>query len=99
MALLSLAGLFRWTPPAVAVPVVLIALVLQVREANFTFVDLRATLSRPTPELLDRAQLGTWMQQHRRVFQFPSWSCGGLVSGTVRDNEPDTAHRNAGFLA
>ena len=79
MVLFSLAGLFKWTPRAVAVPVLLIALVLQVREANFTFISLRTSLSRPTPELLDRAQLRTWMQQHRRVFQFPSWQCGGLV--------------------
>jgi Family of unknown function (DUF6311) len=81
MVLFSLAGLFKWTPRALAAPVLLSALVLQVTEANLTFISLRTSLSRPTPELLDRVQLRTWMQQHRRVFQFPSWPCGGLVPG------------------
>jgi hypothetical protein len=79
MALLSLMGLFKWMPRGVAVAVLLIAVMLQVKEANVTFASLRTSLSEARPELLDRAQLRTWMQQHRRVFQFPSWRCGGLT--------------------
>jgi len=79
LGLLSLAGLLKWTPRVVAVPVILLAVLVQLREATFTMESLRSVLAHPALKLVEMAQVRHWMQQNERLFQFPSWFCGGLV--------------------
>ena len=78
LGLLSLAALVKWTPRMIALPVVVLAVLVQVREATLTAASLRSVLARPARPLVDTPQVRRWMQQHQRLFQFPSWSCGGL---------------------
>src|SRR5262249_50690840 len=78
LALFSLAALIKWTPSTIAIPVIVLAVIVQFRESTFTMASLRPVLGQPAPRLVDVRQVRGWMQQHRRVFQFPSWFCGGL---------------------
>ncbi len=78
-SLLSLAGMFRWHRPVIVVPLVLTAALLQAREASVKLQSVRTQLAAPFgPDLVDNAQLTTWLGRHHRLFQFPSHSCGGL---------------------
>ncbi|MBI4638200.1 MAG: hypothetical protein HY727_17830 [Candidatus Rokubacteria bacterium] len=77
--LLSLAVLVRWAPRALVVPRVALAMVAQLWEASVTLTRLRSTSSRLHPELVETLQLRSWMEAHDRMFQFPSFWCGGLV--------------------
>jgi hypothetical protein len=86
----SVAALARWTPPKVAIPVLLIAAVLQFGELRYQVATLRPALAAPATALIDEATVRTWMQGHRRLFQFPSWSCGGLGSGRKEDAVVDS---------
>jgi Family of unknown function (DUF6311) len=79
ITILSVAGLFKWTPRLLAIPVVLLAMPVQVREATLTFASIRASLSHQSPEPVDTPHFETWMRQHRRVFRFPSWACGTIA--------------------
>jgi hypothetical protein len=78
LALFSLAALIQWTPRRVAIPVIVLAVVVQLRESTFSMASLRPVLEQPAPRLIAVAQMRGWMQQHRRLFQFPSWFCGRL---------------------
>jgi Family of unknown function (DUF6311) len=79
LTLASLAGLFRWTPRALALPLLVVAIAAQLSEARVAVARLRPMLATPAPELIDTPQLRLWLQQHLRVFQFPSYWCGGLA--------------------
>src|SRR5262249_49197452 len=78
LALFSLAALIKWTPRTVAIPVIVLAVLVQLRESTFSMASLRPVLAQPSPKLVYTAQVRGWMQQHRRLFQFPSWFCGRL---------------------
>jgi hypothetical protein len=75
LTLLSFAALIKWVPRRVVVPVILIACLLQFWEVRTTILDNRPVIALPSPDLLDVAAFDGWLNGHRRMFQFPSWSC------------------------
>jgi hypothetical protein len=83
LCLLSVAALFKWAPRRLAIPVVLVAIILQVLETRTTISLFRPLLVTADSELIQTAELRSWVKSHRRLFQFPSWSCGGLSPRTV----------------
>jgi hypothetical protein len=80
-ALFGFVILVTKTPPKFAVPIVIAAAALQVWEIQPRMRALRAALATPDIERIDEARVRSWMDGHERVFQFTSWSCGGLWSG------------------
>jgi hypothetical protein len=80
LMLVPLACLWRWSRPAVFLSLVLLAVVLQSAEASHRVKDLRAATAKPVfGDLIDARNLAPWMKEHRRLWQYPSWSCGGLA--------------------
>jgi hypothetical protein len=75
LLLLSLAGLLRWCPRRFALPVVMVAALLQLIEARSTREEFRVELAGPGPDQFDVARVGGWLAHHERLFQFPSFSC------------------------
>jgi hypothetical protein len=78
LSLLSLAALFKWGRRALVVPIVFGAVVLQLYEVRELGRGVRKTYGSAATDLVNTAQVRLWMLSHARVFQFPSWSCGGL---------------------
>jgi len=78
LSLFSLAALFKWGRRALVVPIVLIAVVLQLYEVRRLGREVRRTYDSAAPAFVNTAQVRLWMLGHARVFQFPSWGCGGL---------------------
>jgi hypothetical protein len=62
----------------VAIAVVAIAAALQVQSALFWMERLRIDTAYGEMDLIDSAPVAQWMRGHRRLWQFPSWPCGGL---------------------
>jgi len=83
LMLFSLAGLSKWAPRRLVLSVLLVAAVLQLYEAKTTIQLFRPALAAPSEDLLDVREFGDWLKLHRRLFQFPSWSCGGLTPRTT----------------
>jgi Family of unknown function (DUF6311) len=84
LMIVPLAFVFRQLRPALAVPLMAVAIVLQLKEMVPTVQALRDSTSRPTlPDLIDSRRLSTWMTAHRRLWQYPSFFCGGL-EGSAR---------------
>jgi hypothetical protein len=75
LSLLSIAAFFKWAPRSLVVPVVLLASVVQLYESRMTIRQVRPVLAAPSDDLLDTTEFGAWLAGHRRLFQFPSWSC------------------------
>jgi hypothetical protein len=84
LALLPLAGLFRWSHRGVAVAISGLALVVQVFDAAPGIEYRRALTTRAHVDLIDEALVGPWIREHERIWQFPSWDCGGLVGSNRR---------------
>jgi hypothetical protein len=78
LSLFSLAALFKWGRRALVVPIVLIAVVLQLYEVRELGRGVRKTYGSAAPKLVNTDQVRLWMLSHARVFEFPSWGCGGL---------------------
>lgn len=83
LILVPLAGLFRWWPRPAALAVVIVAALVQVDSARPAIRHFRTITSQPMPDLIDHPRVEAWMRAHQRLFQYPSWSCGGLA-GTKR---------------
>jgi Family of unknown function (DUF6311) len=79
LMLVPLAVIHRQWRPRMAVPLTLLAITLQLVEAAPLVTGLRAATSTILPTLLDATQLSTWVGAHQRVWQYPSWACGGLT--------------------
>jgi hypothetical protein len=100
LSLLSLAALFKWTPRRLAIPVALVAMLLQVLEGRTAITFFRPALVTPDSRRIQTPQLGSWMKGHRRLFQFPSWSCGGLTNeGRTRTVETEFMEMQIELLA
>lgn len=82
LIVLPVALAFRWWRPAVATVVVAIAAVLQVQGALRPMELMRAYTAHPDLDLIDNARIAEWMQEHQRMWQYPSWRCGGLGPAT-----------------
>ena len=79
LTLLPLACLHRWWPRPVAALVAALAVFLQVSEVvpDIRYRRVQTTLGHD--DLIDEARMGAWLAEHRRLWQYPSWDCGGLV--------------------
>ena len=84
LTLLPLAGLFRWWPRLPAVLVVAVAVWLQVSEAWPGIEYRRMQTTQAHRDLIDEPRLRAWLAGHDRLWQFPSWDCGGLVGADRR---------------
>jgi hypothetical protein len=53
---------------------------LQIVEVRSTVRDLRAGTATSPPDLIDTRLVRSWVRMHQRVWQYPSWACGGLTA-------------------
>jgi hypothetical protein len=67
----------KWGPP-IATALTLAAILLQVVEAAPTIRSVRGFTAQPLEDLINTDRTAAWMRQHRRVWQYPSWDCGGF---------------------
>jgi hypothetical protein len=83
LTILPLACLFRWWPPLPAIAASSLAVLLQVSDALPGMDYRRGLTTKPYDDLIDEDRWRGWLSQHDRVWQLPSWDCGGL-SGSNR---------------
>jgi hypothetical protein len=79
LAILPVACIFRWWHPALAVAAAAIAVVLQCQEGSPGLQHRRVQTSQTYEELIDTPTVSSWLAQHERLWQYPSWACGGLA--------------------
>ena len=77
LMILPVACLFRWWHPAAAVAAAMLAVFLQVQEARPIMEHRRHQMAEPYEDLLD-TRFNIWLVGHQRLWQYPSWDCGGL---------------------
>ena len=102
IAILPLAGIFKWWRPAPAALLALIATWLQITEAMPAIEQRRRSLSQPYADMLVDSPVPSWVSAHRRLWMYPAWPCGGLGppgrpwgrSGS-EPRAPDRARRRA----
>jgi len=93
LAILPTAFVFRQLRPALAVSLMVVAIALQLKEIVPTVQEVRLSTSQPIlPDLIESQRLSTWMAIHDRLWQFPSWFCGGL-EGSARTRLGAEANR------
>jgi hypothetical protein len=78
LMVLPVAALFRWCPAGVALPAAAFGVYLQLHEAAPGFAWRRHLTSQVAADLIDSDKIESWLSQHQRIYQFPSWACGGL---------------------
>ncbi len=83
LAILPVAFVFRYAHPALAISAAILAAFVQLREAQPGMEYRRYTSATAYEELIDTRVFESWLLQHRRLWQYPSWVCGGL-EGTKR---------------
>lgn len=81
LVVFATAILLARVPLKIALPIVVVASVLQLWEIKHPVTGLHRVLSMPSEELIDESQMRGWMRRHQQIFQFTSWSCGGLWNG------------------
>jgi len=84
LAILPIACIFRWWRPAPAVAVAALAVVLQLQEARPDLRYRRSLTAQANEDLIDTPRMERWLAQHERLWQYPSWACGGLAGPTRR---------------
>ena len=82
LTLLPLACLFRWWHRLPAVVVAGLAVWLQLSEATPGIRYRRGLTTQAQADLIDEPRMRPWLSAHQRLWQFPSWNCGGLVGQT-----------------
>ncbi|HEY7500985.1 MAG TPA: DUF6311 domain-containing protein [Vicinamibacterales bacterium] len=80
---LSLACVFRWWRPAIAIPIAALAVVVQLTEVRPYMRYFKVTTGRALASAIDAARVDEWVRTHDRIWQYPSWSCGGLSGSKV----------------
>jgi hypothetical protein len=74
-----MAGLSRRWSPRLLIPVVALALLVQLgSEAPSHLRFLRIWSERSAPAMFDQTGMSRWMRMHDRVWEFPSFWCGTL---------------------
>jgi hypothetical protein len=84
LTLLPLACLFRWWHRLPALVIALLAVWLQVSDALPGIRYRRTLTTQAHQDLIDEPRLRGWLAEHQRLWQFPSWDCGGLVGSNRR---------------
>lgn len=79
LAILPVAGLSRWWPRAPALAAATLGVFLQLQEDAPGFAHRKFLTAHASPELIDAPRFDAWLREHRRLWQYPSWSCGGLT--------------------
>ena len=92
LTLIPLCCLFRWWPVVAAIPITVLAAWLQIVEAAPAFRQRRAQTLQAHADLIDQPRMNAWLSAHSRVWQIPSWDCGGLV-GSGRAWPSDDTNR------
>jgi hypothetical protein len=86
----SVAATFRWLRPSVAIVVAAAAVWLQLQEAQPLQTYFRTITGRADAESIDLDRFGRLIAAHDRVWQYPSYSCGGLAGPRRRWGDLDT---------
>lgn len=84
LAILPVACLFKWWPRAAAIALAAVAIWVQVEEARGELRYRRALTTQSYEDLIDAPRIEAWLAQHERLWQYPSWACGGLEGPTRR---------------
>jgi hypothetical protein len=84
LAILPVAGLFKWWPRAAAVGLAAVAVSIQIAEARGDLRYRRTLTTQAYEDLIDAPRVEAWLAQHERLWQYPSWACGGLAGPTRR---------------
>ena len=79
LALLPVAFVFRRWRPRAAIALTIVAIALQVQEVLPLLKHNHDVAEYSYPDLIDTPRLDELLTEHRRIFQFPSWGCGGLA--------------------
>jgi hypothetical protein len=80
--------LLRRFPRTPTVAVLLCGAVFQIVELNADRDFVRLWTASPSPDLVNVRVLSPLMEGHTRLWQYPSWFCGGLGSQAVVDGMP-----------
>jgi uncharacterized protein DUF6311 len=78
LMLLPVALIFRWWHPAAALAAAALAAYLQLNEGWAGVRWIRHVTTQSYEELIDTRRVSSWLTEHDRLFQYPSWACGGL---------------------
>lgn len=92
LTLLPLACLCRWWRPLPAAVVAGLAVWLQLAEASPGIRYRREQTTQARQDLIDEPRIRMWLAEHQRLWQYPSWDCGGLV-GSNRKWPSDDSNR------
>jgi hypothetical protein len=84
LMILPVAVIFRRWHPAAAVAATLVAVSIQVNDALPGMRWRRQMTMQPYEELIDTRRMESWLAGHDRLWQYPSWSCGGLEGSKRR---------------
>jgi hypothetical protein len=79
LALLPIACVFRWLPRPFAVVLAISGIFLQYVEGRPALDYRRVVTSQAYEDLIDAPRFDSWLAAHQRVWQYPSWWCGGLA--------------------
>jgi hypothetical protein len=83
LMIVPMALVFRRLPRRWAAGLAVVAMIAQVTEVIPTLQTVRLSTSQPFKDLVDNSRFTQWMQTHDRLWQYPSWPCGGLA-GSAR---------------
>ncbi len=75
-------GCLLWFPRSTAALILFVAVAVQASEMPVLVRGVRNLTEWEPPYIVDDEQFSTWMSDHDRVFQWPSYSCGALVPNT-----------------
>ncbi len=78
LMILPLALIFRTRAAWIAIPVAMLGAYIQLDEGLPGMSYRRMITMQASEDLIDTPRVDGWLHQHRRLFQYPSWACGGL---------------------
>lgn len=78
LMVLPLALIFRARGAWVAIPVAMLGAYMQIDEGLPGMNYRRLLTTQAYEDLIDAPRMDGWLRQHQRLFQYPSWACGGL---------------------
>jgi hypothetical protein len=78
LMILPIACIFRWWHPAPAIAVAALVMSLQLHEGWRGFEWRRRLTAQAYEDLIDTPRMQGWLAGHTRLWQYPSWACGGL---------------------
>jgi hypothetical protein len=78
LTILPVALIFRQWKPMFAIAAAVLAVFLQLYEARPSVQWRRYMTAQATEDLIDTPRMNNWLTQHERLWQYPSWACGGL---------------------